>query len=329
MSRTLAVTALCVALATGASAHPLAPSLLEVRELGAGRVRVRWKVPILGVPGARVVPELPGDCRDLGPRKTASDASAVEIDWTAECGGEGLVGARIGVTGLAPSSPPAVVRVVLADGRVAQGLVTADAPTLVVPARSHPLDVAWGYARLGVEHILSGPDHLLFVFGLVLLTTTTWQLLGTVTAFTLGHSVTLTAAVLGLVAVPVRPIEAAIAASVFLLAVEVARDPGSPSAIRRRPWVMAALFGLLHGFGFAAALTQAGLPQDEVPLALLAFNVGIEVGQAFFVVVVVALRALAGPIVARAPRWVTRVPVYAMGSLAAFWWMERTAALFR
>ncbi|HXJ33230.1 MAG TPA: HupE/UreJ family protein [Candidatus Eisenbacteria bacterium] len=329
MSRTLAVAVLSVALAGGASAHPLAPSLLEVRELGAGRVGVRWKVPVLGVPGARVVPELPEGCRDLGPRRSATDASAVEVAWTAECGEQGLVGARIAVGGLTPFSPPAVVRVVMADGRVAQALVTADQPFLVVPARSRPLDVAWGYARLGVEHILSGPDHLLFVLGLVLLTTTTWQLLGTVTAFTLGHSVTLTAAVLGLVALPVRPIEAAIAASVFLLAVEVARDPGSRSAIRRRPWVMAALFGLLHGFGFAAALTQAGLPQDEVPLALLAFNIGIEIGQAFFVVVVVALRALAGPLVARVPRWVTRVPVYAMGSLAAFWWMERTAALFR
>ena len=149
------------------------------------------------------------------------------------------------------------------------------------------------------------------------------------TAFTLGHSITLVAAALGLVALPQAPIEAAIAASVFLLAVELARDPAMPSAMRRRPWLMAASFGLLHGLGFAAALTDAGLPRTDVPIALFAFNVGIELGQVAFVAAVLAARAVGEPLWRRLPAWGFRAPLYAMGSLAAFWWIERTAALFR
>ena len=195
----------------------------------------------------------------------------------------------------------AVVRVVFADGRVAEGIIARDRPTFVVPDAPRPWDILAAYVRLGVGHILAGPDHLLFVFGLVLLAGATRRLLATVTAFTLGHSVTLTAAALGLVAVPVDPIEVAIAASVFVLAVELARDPGRASAIRRRPWVMAFAFGLLHGFGFAGALAEAGLPGDEIPLALLGFNLGIEAGQVAFVACVLAAGAALWPLAHRAP----------------------------
>jgi hypothetical protein len=249
--------------------------------------------------------------------------------WSAECGEGGLEGEPVGVGGLEASGAGAVVRVALADGRVAVRLLSARSPFLVVPPRPGPLEVAHDYARLGGEHILRGPDHLLFVFGLVLLARTLRGLLATVTGFTLGHSVTLGAAALGLVALPAAPVEAAIAASVFLLAVELARRPARETAIRRRPWAMAAAFGLLHGLGFAAALREAGLPAGEVPVALLAFNLGIEAGQVVFVLALVVLRAVLGPIVARLPGWARRAPVYAMGSLAAFWWLERTAVLFR
>ena len=187
----------------------------------------------------------------------------------------------------------AVVRVVFSDGRVAEGVLAGDPPVFQVPAAPRPWRVLVDYARLGVGHILTGPDHLLFVFGLVLLAGASRRLLTTVTAFTLGHSVTLAAAVLGLVRLPAAPIEVAIAASVFVLAVELARDPGRPSAIRRRPWVMAFVFGLLHGLGFASALTEAGLPAGEIPLALLGFNLGIEVGQIAFVGCVLAIGSVA------------------------------------
>jgi hydrogenase/urease accessory protein HupE len=317
----------CVA--TCAAAHPLAPSLLEVRELGGGRAAVRWKTPMARVPGSALAPVLPARCRDVGARATAVAGTGVESQWTVDCGEGTLVGERLGVAGLGGPVPAAVVRVELADGRVVRDVVTAGRPFVVVPPRPRVLDVLAAYGRLGVEHILTGPDHLLFVFGLVLLAATRRALLATVTAFTLGHSVTLTAAVLGLVRLPVAPIEVAIAASVFILAVELARDPAAPTVIRRRPWAMAALFGLLHGLGFAAALTEAGLPQGEVPLALFAFNSGIEAGQLLFVATVLVARAVLAPVAARLPQWVLRTPVYAMGSLAAFWWIARTAALVR
>src|SRR5262249_29451729 len=260
---------------------------------------------------------------------TAVDGTGLTSRWRVECGSASLTGERIGVDRLTALSSGAVVRVVFADGRVAEGILSRDHPDFVVPAEPRPWDVFASYVRLGVNHILTGPDHLLFVFGLVLLAGTTRRLLATVTAFTLGHSVTLTAAALGLVAVPVAPIEVAIAASVFVLAVELARDPDRASAIRRRPWTMAFAFGLLHGLGFAGALAEAGLPRDEIPLALLGFNLGIETGQVAFVACVLAAGAALWPLVRRLPPWRRWVSAYAMGSLAAFWWIERTAALFR
>ncbi len=157
----------------------------------------------------------------------------------------------------------------------------------------------------------------------------TRRLLATVSAFTLGHSVTLTIAALGVVDVPSRAIEAGIAASVLALAAELARRPAAPTLMRRHPWPMAALFGLLHGLGFAGALREAGWPAGEIPLALLSFNVGIELGQLLFVLAVLVLRAALGRLPARMPSWTRRVAVYGMGSLAGSWCIERVIALLR
>jgi len=322
--------ALAVLLMAGPlAAHPLAPALLEIRALGDGGAEVGWKLPRTHPLGADAVPRLPERCHAVTAATTAVDGTGLTSRWRVECGSAPLTGERIGVDRLAALPSGAVVRVVFADGRIAEGILSRDQPDFVVPAEPRPWDVFASYVRLGVNHILTGPDHLLFVFGLVLLAGTTRRLLATVTAFTLGHSVTLTAAALGLVAVPVAPIEVAIAASVFVLAVELARDPARASAIRRRPWTMAFAFGLLHGLGFAGALAEAGLPRDEIPLALLGFNLGIETGQVAFVACVLAAGAALWPLVRRLPPWRRWVPSYAMGSLAAFWWIERTAALFR
>jgi len=322
--------ALAVLLMAGPlAAHPLAPALLEIRALGDGGAEVGWKLPRTHPLGADAVPRLPERCHAVTPATTAVDGTGLTSRWRVECGSAPLTGERIGVDRLAALPSGAVIRVVFADGRIAEGILSRDQPDFVVPAEPRPWDVFASYVRLGVNHILTGPDHLLFVFGLVLLAGVTRRLLATVTAFTLGHSVTLTAAALGLVAVPVAPIEVAIAASVFVLAVELARDPSPPSAIRRRPWVMAFVFGLLHGLGFASALTEAGLPAGEIPLALLGFNLGIEVGQIAFVGCVLALGRSLRPLARRMPRWGRWVPVYAMGSLAALWWIERTAAVLR
>ena len=321
--------ALVLGLAPPVLAHPLAPCLLEIRETGGGRADVGWKTPLARPRGAALVPVLPAHCRPTGARTVTPEGGGVWTRWTVDCGSRGLGGEQVGVGGPGSIVLGALVRVTLADGRLVQGVASPGRPLVTIPARPRALDVVRDYARLGVAHIVTGPDHLLFVFGLVLLAGTARRLLATVSAFTLGHSITLTVAALGIVRLPAGPIEVAIAASVLALAVELARPRDAATAIRRRPWLMAAAFGLLHGLGFAAALREAGLPDGDIPLALLSFNFGIELGQLAFVAGVMALRRALGTLVARIPGWAERAPVYGMGALASYWWLDRVIALVR
>jgi hydrogenase/urease accessory protein HupE len=199
---------------------------------------------------------------------------------------------------------------------------------MTIPARAGRFDVFRDYLRLGFGHILGGPDHLLFVLGLVLLVRGRRRLLWTITAFTAGHSVTLSLAVLGIVNIPPQPVEVLIALTIVVVAVELIRDgDGHETWMQRFPWVMAFTFGLLHGLGFAGALTQVGLPADEVPVALCAFNVGIELGQLLCVVGILAVRAGLRALPVRWPTGVARIPAYTIGSLAVFWVFERLAAM--
>jgi hydrogenase/urease accessory protein HupE len=321
---------LALVLATTAYAHPLSPALLELRELDGGRVDVTWKTSLLTAPGAAVAPALPAECRELTPAQATSDGDSITRTWTVACGAAGLVGMQVGISGLGGANIDGLIRITLADGRVIRGVVRAEEPQLVVPARERRADVIGGYMRIGIAHILTGVDHLLFVAGLLLLVRGGWLLFETITAFTVGHSVTLTLAALDLVHVPARPIELCIALSVFVLAVELSRAPSTPpSLLRRRPWLMAFAFGLLHGLGFASALREVGLPAGDVPLALFAFNLGIEIGQVAFVAVLLSLAALSRRLRIRWPAWAEQVPLYTMGSLAAFWCFERAAALIR
>jgi hydrogenase/urease accessory protein HupE len=187
------------------------------------------------------------------------------------------------------------------------------------------LPIAVDYTSLGVEHILTGFDHLLFVVALTLLVRRGRRLLATITAFTLAHSVSLALTVLGLVHVPSPPVEASIALSIVLVCAECLR-PGD-SLTRRAPWAVAFAFGLLHGLGFASALLDLGVPERHLPTALLCFNVGVELGQLAIIAVVVGLRRLAGWL--RLDRaWMRSGVIYAMGGLAAFWSIDRIGALF-
>ncbi len=317
--------ALLCGLASGAAAHPLAPSLLEIDEQDAGRAVVIWRRPLRGAPGVERSVELPPACRRGETLGTDVTSLAVTERFAIDCGGRSLVGLRFGVGGLDETRTDALLRVGLADGRVIQRVLRPGESAVTVPEATPSVFVLGDYAKLGAEHILTGADHLLFVFGLLLLVGGGRRLVATVTAFTLGHSVTLCLAALGFVHFPVRPIEVAIAATVFWLAVELAREPQAEGSwMRRAPWLMAGSFGLLHGLGFAGALTETGLPAGDVPLALLSFNLGIEAGQlAFVALALTALRALRA-----LPVWAPRLPVYAMGSLAAFWCLERVASVF-
>ena len=310
------------------AAHALAPSLFQVRETGSGRAEVLWRTPVVGVPDAALRPVFPPDCRPLGQPSVRRAEAALVAGWEIDCGPPGLVGKTLAAEGIAESRASVLVLVTLRDGRSVRAVLTAERPSFLVPERESRIGVARGYSLLGIEHILTGPDHLLFVLGLLLLIAEWRLLLWTLTSFTLGHSVTLSLAALGFVHVPPGPVEVGIAASIVVLGVELARDPAaSPSRLQRRPWGMAATFGLLHGLGFAGALAAAGLPDGEIPLALFSFNLGIEIGQLTFVVAAIALGIAVGPLLAARGAIRRRVPAYVIGSLAAFWVFERLAAM--
>jgi hypothetical protein len=328
MSR-IAIAFVLVLAAGTAHGHPLAPALLELEERPGGTVDVVWKTSSLKVPGTNVQPVLPEECPPTAGVSVTEAVDSVTSYWTIDCGAAGLVGRTIAVDDLLPARIDVLLRLALADGRSMNFVLRSSEPSIVVPERASPFDVAVDYGRLGAEHILGGPDHLLFVFGLVLLVRNLGMLVKTVTAFTVGHSITLSLAVLGFVTYPSRLIELLIAISVLLLAVELAREETTqPTLMRRFPWMMAGSFGLLHGLGFAGALSEVGLPSEEIPLALFTFNVGIEIGQLVFVLVVASLRAMLGSAVESGPRWVRQTPLYVMGSLAAFWCFERASELF-
>jgi hypothetical protein len=323
--RTLtAALALALLAASGAAAHRLAPSYLELREDTDGRFAVLWRTPRVVARGARLAPELP--CDALGAARSAEEPAAFVLRWRIACGG-GLVGREIRVEGLAGSGSDALLHVVFADGRALDAVLTATRPTFRVPARVGAAALGAAYLRLGVEHLASGLDHVLFVLGLTALLRGSRRLVLAITAFTLGHSVTLAAASLGGLRVPSAPVEVAIALSLVAVALALARsDAGAGSGLVRRPAALPFVFGLLHGLGFAGALVSAGLPDRALPLALFAFNLGIEVGQ-------LALVALALPVLAassRAPlpraRFLCELPATALGALGVYLVLERATA---
>lgn len=313
---------------TMAVAHPFGPALLELQELGSDRVSVRWKQPAARVMGSNIQPVLPVDCMGIGKPEVTREGTGMVATWEIRCPG-GLVGKSVGVEGIASSRADVLLRIGLADGRSLGQVLTPDAPSFTVAADSGTSAVFGGYAKLGIEHILTGWDHLLFVLALVLIVGWGRNLLWTITAFTVGHSATLALAVLGLVNVPQALTEAAIAASIYLLAIGLARKGTKPTFIERQPWGVAGLFGLLHGLGFAGALNAVGLPVGDIPLALFAFNVGIEVGQLLFVAVVLAFWVALRAVPWEWPVWAVRAPAYGIGTLAVFWVCARVAGVLR
>ena len=325
----LAIVLLCCALTPAAFAHPLAPALLELRQVTASHFEVRWKMSLLQPTGSDVDPELPPHCVPTSTPSRQTDAASATLLWSVDCGDRGIVGATLRVKGLEESRTDALVRVVLIDGRRIRAVLNAGNPTFEVPEGEQAMDVFRDYVLLGFEHIATGFDHLLFVFGLMLLMADRRGLFVTITSFTLGHSVTLSLAVLGFVSFPSRVIEVAIAFSIFMLALELTRgDERRSGLLGRRPWVMAGTFGLLHGFGFAGALSETGIPAGEIPLVLFSFNLGIEIGQLLFVACVLSILFTSRPWLRRAPDFLERLPAYGIGSLAAYWCFERAAGLW-
>jgi hydrogenase/urease accessory protein HupE len=309
-------------------AHEVRPAYLEMRQTGSDTYNVLWKVPGLGDELRLALYVLmPTDSTALTAPQGSFVNNAFIERWKVKREG-GLAGATIRISGLDATLTDALVRVQRLDGTVQVTRLTPSAPSFVVEGAPSALEVARTYLVLGVEHILFGIDHLLFVLALFILVKGTGRLIATVTAFTVAHSLTLAGATLGFVHVPGPPVEAGIALSIVFVAAEIVHSrQGRIGLTERFPWIVAFTFGLLHGFGFASALSEIGLPQSAIPVALLFFNVGVEIGQLFFIASVFAVITLARQVTQRIgvsqTAWAWRVPAYAIGSVSAFWIIQR------
>jgi len=312
-------------------AHESRPAYLEINETAPGRYDVLWRTPLLAGMRLPVLLTFPDNVRNvIEPALRELRDSLVERR-VIDAGSAGLAGKRIEFTGLQGTITDVLVRVHLRDGEPSTTLVHPSQAWVEITVSRGFIAVAGAYLRHGIDHILFGYDHLLFVFALLLIVRNRRVLLITITAFTIAHSITLALATLGVVHVPGPPVEAAIALSILLLAVEIVRlQRGEPGLTARWPWVVAFSFGLLHGFGFATALADIGLPRGDVPLALFTFNVGVELGQLAFIAAALGGLALANRLtcVAALEQYARPAVPYAIGTLASFWFFDRLAGFW-
>jgi hydrogenase/urease accessory protein HupE len=323
---TFGVLLLMVAVVQTAYAHEVRPGYLELRQTDDGMYAVLWKVPAVGVMRLSIHPRFPENCRPVGEVTSYRGSDSYAESLSIACPGR-LNGRTIAIDGLGATMTDVLVRIEFADGTAWTQRLKPSVPAAVIPKTVSRLQTAGVYLKLGVEHILSGVDHLLFVLALIILTRGGWKLVKTVTAFTLSHSVTLTAATLGFVHVPQRPVEAVIALSIVFVAAEILRmRRGIESITLSAPWIVAFSFGLIHGLGFAGGLSDAGLPVAHIPTALFFFSLGVESGHFLFIGVVLSLIVLARRVRIPFPRWAELVPPYAIGSIAMFWVIQRITA---
>ncbi len=331
--RTVVLFALLLALGAPrpAAAHEVRPALVSIAETGPGRYDVVWKQPVVGDMALHLAPHLSSGVIDGEPASQSGAPGFLVRVWRVR-GGPPLDGQTLTIDGLPQTVTDVLLRVTTADGRTFNDVIRPSEPSrklaLAAPAG---LRVP-AYLTLGVEHILTGVDHLLFVLGLLLLIGPGWRLVKAISAFTVAHSITLALAALGFVRFPSAIIEALVALSIVFVACELLRSPDDPPTLaRRHPWLIAFTFGLLHGLAFAGALAQVGLPAGAAPRALLLFNVGVEIGQLTFIAVAVASIGLLRCAKIRLPvsgaAFVRVAPAYVIGGAASFWLIERLFAV--
>jgi hydrogenase/urease accessory protein HupE len=326
MMRLLAAMLLLMAMVAPAIADELRPGYIEFTQTDRLNWTLVWKAPMRGGVQPATQPVLPSGCAIEGELARSMAPLAVITTARVRCIGA-VAGKSIGLSNFSASQTDVLVRVA-PFGRPVQALrLTADAPNAIIAAKPGRWQVAHSYFIIGIDHILFGYDHLLFVVSLVLLLSGFWTIVKAVTAFTIAHSLTLVGTTLGFMGLPQRPVEAVIALSIMFLAVEIAKKrPEAPRLSERIPWAVSFAFGLLHGFGFAGALKEIGLPENDVPTALLTFNLGVEAGQVLVVIVTAAVLALLRRFMAGLAPFVIRAATYAIGTIAAFWFIERTFA---
>ncbi|RLA00601.1 MAG: HupE/UreJ family protein [Gammaproteobacteria bacterium] len=311
-------------LASQSFADEIRPGYLALTENSPNVFSVLWKVPANGNKKLNLQAQLPGNCTN----KTQANAQLINgayiQRWIVVCK-DGLIEQPISVVGLDLINTDVLLHLEFSNGTSQSVQLTPTKRSYHVQAEASSLQIIGTYTWLGIGHILWGVDHLLFVFALLIIVNSKRRLLWTITAFTVAHSITLASATLGFVHVPQQPVEAIIALSILFLAVEIIHgQQGRPGYAERWPWLVAFIFGLLHGFGFAGALTEIGLPQQAIPLALIFFNIGVEIGQLLFVLVVVLLTWLLHQLnqqklLSRAETAV----IYSIGGLSSFWLFER------
>jgi hydrogenase/urease accessory protein HupE len=308
--------------ALNANAHEVRPGLLQIEQTGENTYKVLWKIPATGMAVPKIYLGLP-DNWSYKARNASLIANSLRQEFECEVAGP-IHGGSLSFDGLQNTIMDVLVTIKMLNGEQFSGLVKPDKAQFVIPETPSIWNISKTYLILGVEHILLGIDHLLFVLALVLITFGKWRIVKTITAFTVAHSITLSLAALGFVHVPSAPVEAVIALSIVFLAVELVNYArGKIGLTAKHPWVVAFIFGLLHGFGFAGALTEVGLPQVDIPFALAFFNIGVEIGQLAFVIVLLGIIYFLNRIRIRQQTWVRLIPAYAIGTIAATWCFER------
>jgi hydrogenase/urease accessory protein HupE len=324
--RLAALLLIVLALVRPATAHELRPAYLELAETAPMQFAVLWKVPAAGDRRLGLYLRLPASCRNITEPVGAIENAAYFERWQVSCDG-GLKGQTVTIDGLRSTLTDVLVRIAWADGSAEVERMTPEQPSLTLKGAQTVWEVARTYFMLGVEHILGGIDHLLFVLALMLLIREPWTLVKTITAFTVAHSITLTGAALGYLSLPQAPVEAVIALSIAFVARElILMKPGERRLSEAYPWAVAFSFGLLHGFGFAGALKEIGLPHGDVPLALFTFNLGVEAGQLMFVAAMLALYRTAS-LITRLPLPPLRTAMaYGIGAASTFWLITRVDA---
>lgn len=310
-------------LGVNVAAHESRPAYLALTEIDPQHWQVQWKVPVRGDQRLSIYPQFSRCALSQRPQDTVFSDALVQR-WQMACDEQGIAGLRVEIVGLQQTLTDTLVRIEYTDGAVTTHLLRPNKPDFMIEGERSSGEVAKEYTLLGIEHILIGIDHLLFVLALLLIVRGVGLLIKTITAFTLAHSVTLGLAALGVLNVPGPPVEASIALSIVFLANElVKQNQGHESLTSRMPWVVALTFGLLHGLGFAGALADIGLPRGDIPLALLMFNVGVELGQLIFVAAALMVIALLKRLGNQWPHWMVQVPAYSIGSIAAYWCFDR------
>jgi hypothetical protein len=307
-----------------ANADEIRPALLDIKEQNTGLFAVTWKVPTRGNRVLPITPRLPESLELLG-SPSLQDVPGARVEHaTYKNNKDSLTGQTIAIEGLPALQTDVLLLIQLKDGNLHSAILRPESPEFTIPLEASKLKIAADYWRMGTIHILEGVDHLLFVLALLLIVKRFGPLLRAVTAFTVAHSITLALATLGVIHLPPAPTEAIISLSILFLAAEIVHKHNDQIGLTQRwPWLIAFLFGLFHGLGFAGALSEIGVPQDEVPLALLTFNIGVETGQLLFIAAVIGVMVLLRRFSLTLPTGAWRVAPYAIGSVAAFWTIQR------